>query len=196
METKTLTARFSLLVIHLQSLSVPLQTSSVSQPPCTYRKCIGTVSARPGQISTPTFIFQGLQLDRTPPRPTPYWMSASTKAKRSPQPDEICDMGRRGRCVSCVPRSTEVNGKWRRKTFCSSFKRASRIRRVALCDFSLTFIAPSPPPDWLRMEAIIVVWHVVPLSTVQQRGREQGVRSKGHHFAGGEMVCRNKIRCH
>lgn len=86
----------------------------------------------------PPFICQGLRLDR---KKNPSLNVTIPHRKRSPQPDEICDMGHWGRHVSCVWRSVEVNGKWRRKTFCSSFKKASRIRCVAFCDFSLTFIS-------------------------------------------------------
>lgn len=89
----------------------------------------------------PPFICQGLRQDRN----LPYWMSPSTKGSLPHCRMRYVTWGHWGCLVSCVQRSIEVNGKWRRKTFCSCFKRASRIRCVAFSDFSLTF---TPLNDW------------------------------------------------
>lgn len=93
----------------------------------------------------PPFICQGLQPDRIPP-PLSF-NAAIPHKKRSPQPDEICDMGRRGRRASCVRKSVEVNGKWRRKTFCSPSKRTGRIRRVAFRRLFSGFHFPEWPQN-------------------------------------------------
>lgn len=129
--------------IHFQRLSVPPQTS---YPLFTYQPDTHLVPVRL-RININIHLLSVKDYNQIESPPPLSFNAAIPHKKRSPQPDEICDMGRRGRRASCVRKSVEVNGKWRRKTFCSPSKRTGRIRRVAFRRLFSDFHFPEWPQN-------------------------------------------------